>query len=280
MAVAMTGYSVSGTYAKYTSKIDLTDEARVASWSFAAKDGDKCVDMGNAADGHKWVCEETNKLDLFADSYSIDNGLYVKSFDGDKVVAPGTTGEYKVRFGGAMEVRHDFKLSFDTSAEVAVWYKVNTDADGKEVLDIKNEETTGYKKYSPIEYTFHLYGNGADKTYTGNLDTIKTKLNEWNNDAANDFAPGRLGMALDLSWKWATMNGFADNADVTSNTKNADGLTAAQVNELDTYIGKNWSKWYPDVDHKGGENDLGNEAKYTLTASATQIAKDYSTKTN
>ena len=39
MAVAMTSYSVAGTYAKYTSKIDLTDDARVAKWDFYAKDG-------------------------------------------------------------------------------------------------------------------------------------------------------------------------------------------------------------------------------------------------
>ena len=32
MLVTLTAYSVSGTYAKYTSKIDMTDEARVAKW--------------------------------------------------------------------------------------------------------------------------------------------------------------------------------------------------------------------------------------------------------
>ena len=32
MAVVITGYSVSGTYAKYVSEIDIEDEARVAKW--------------------------------------------------------------------------------------------------------------------------------------------------------------------------------------------------------------------------------------------------------
>ena len=34
MAVVVTGYSVAGTYAKYTSSLDFADEARVATWGF------------------------------------------------------------------------------------------------------------------------------------------------------------------------------------------------------------------------------------------------------
>lgn len=281
LAVAMTGYSVAGTYAKYTSSIDLTDEARVAKWEFTAKDGGNCKEITGVyneqtgqMDGTRWECQETNKLNLFADSYTYNNDtkLYVKSFDGDKVVAPGTQGEFKARFGGAMEVRHDFKLSFTADKEVAVYYKEVTE-NGKTKLDIKsfktaeeeaNLKTAGYTKYSPMTYTLNLYGNGVTKTYTGSLDKIKTDLTAWNASAENDFVPGRLGMALDISWKWDA---------ITQDT----GLTNDQVNELDTYIGKNWAAWYPDTT---GENDLGSAANYTLTASATQIAENHSVKAN
>lgn len=266
LAVAMTGYSVAGTYAKYTSSIDLTDEARVAKWDFYARDGGNCKQVTGVyneqtgqMDGTRWECSEATKLNLFADSYTYDGDtkLYVKSFDGDKVVAPGTKGEFAARFGGAMEVRHDFKLTFEADKEVAVYYKL---VDGK--LDIKETAEEGYEKYSPMSYTFHMYGNGADKTYTGTLEDIQTALTAWNASAENDFVPGRLGMALDISWKWDT---------ITKVT----GLNDDQVNELDTYIGKNWAKWYPDAN-----NDLGSAANYTLTASATQIATDYSVKAN
>ena len=279
MAVAMTSYSVAGTYAKYTSSIDLTDEARVAKWELTAKKN--CRFDTTTGEGDRYICDIAEDLDLFANSYSLDSAsdgkkVYVQSFDGDNVVAPGTSGIFEAKFGGAMEVRHDFQVNFDTDNEIAVYYKFE---DGK--LFASKTAVEGYKKYSPIIYTIHIYGNGVDNTITGNLDQIKSGLADWNKDTVNNnIAPGRLGMTVDISWKWDTMNGFADDADVTSTAVNADGLTAAQVNELDTYIGKNWSQWYPDVDHKGGANDLGNEAKFTLNVSATQIAEDYSTKTN
>ena len=275
MAVAVTGYSVSGTYAKYTSKIDLTDEARVAKWDFYARDGGNCTkvegvynEQTGQMDGVRWECAEATKLNLFSDSYTYNNDtkLYVKSFDGDKVVAPGTKGDFALRFGGAMEVRHDFKLAFKADREVAVYYKLN--GDKLEIKEFKtaDEETTliagGYTKYSPMTYTFHMYEDGFDKTISGSLDEIKTKLNEWNESTENDFAPGRLGMAIDISWKWDA---------ITQGT----GLTDDQVNELDTHIGKNWATWYPDAG-----NDLGSAANYTLTASATQIAENHSVKAN
>ena len=80
MLVTVTAYSVSGTYAKYTSKIDMTDEARVAKWELLL-------------DGNKVTTEQN--INLFAESYSFKNDVYVQTLTaGENVVAPGTTGEY------------------------------------------------------------------------------------------------------------------------------------------------------------------------------------------
>ena len=94
-------YSVSGTFAKYTSSIDLSDEARVALWDF----------------------DLTRDVDLFHDSYIDKNGAYVKSFgcktvteNGkekeicDNVIAPGTSGEYTFRIKGAPETSYQIKI--------------------------------------------------------------------------------------------------------------------------------------------------------------------------
>lgn len=88
MAVAVTAYSVSGTYAKYISTIGGTDKARVAKWSF--NDG-------------------AEEIDLFKESYTGANGKYVQSLgctgEGDAkvcddVVAPGTNGLYTFQLNG------------------------------------------------------------------------------------------------------------------------------------------------------------------------------------
>jgi len=268
MAVAMTAYSVSGTYAKYISKIDITDEARVAKWDFYAVGSGKDCTFNEST--NSWTCKRIEKLDLFGSSYTFNGTEYVKSFDGDNVIAPGTKGEYQVNFGGAMEVRHDFKLDFsvEDGKEVSVTYDVN--ADGSLTIYDKDSETQGANTYNPITYTISLWDTDG-KTYvnaTGKLADIQKALADWNNNTtANNFAPGRLGMSATISWKWD---------DITRGT----GLTDDQVNELDTYIGKNWSKWFPDVNGHGGLNDLGNEAVYTLSASATQIAENHSEKAN
>lgn len=85
MAVVITAYSVSGTYAKYTSSMSTTDTARVARWS---------INVGDSS---------TKTLDLFKDVYG-DNK--VVGTDGALVVAPGTSGSYKFEFSGNTEVAY------------------------------------------------------------------------------------------------------------------------------------------------------------------------------
>ncbi len=107
LATVMTSFSVSRTFAKYISSIDLSDEARVALWD---------IDI-------------TKDVDLFRDSYFVvnENGekdYYVKSLgcksiddeEGnaqevcDNVIAPGTSGEYKFTISGTPETNYRIKL--------------------------------------------------------------------------------------------------------------------------------------------------------------------------
>lgn len=263
-AVAVTGFSVSGTYARYVSQIDLTDEARVAKWDFYTTDTKDCT--SEIVDGNvtKWTCNRTEKLDLFGSSYTLlgngEGDVYVKAINSeaipDNVVAPGTEGFYQVNFGGAMEVRHDFKIKFSADKDIEVYYYKNGD-EFEISMDKSKKDATGWKIYSPIVYSINLFeGNNQLKYAEGTLKEVGAALDDWSSSAV--YAPGRLGLSLQISWKWNATN------TVTS-------LSPDEVNELDTYLGKNWSKIYDLRDEDGKGNDLGDKAIYTLAVSATQI---------
>lgn len=98
MAVVLTGYSVSGTYAKYTSKFDLADEARVAKWGFQLNDAE--------------ATDSEINIDLFKASYEAkDDATKTDVAAGVKVVAPGTKGEYTFTLTGETETNYTVALS-------------------------------------------------------------------------------------------------------------------------------------------------------------------------
>ncbi len=83
----ISSFFVSGTYAKYISSKEKSDDARVA----------------------KWGLNVETTVDLFKDSY-FDDKTIVKSANGDKVVAPGTSGEYTFTISGAPETNYKLNL--------------------------------------------------------------------------------------------------------------------------------------------------------------------------
>lgn len=263
MAVAVTSYSVSGTYAKYTSNVDLTDEARVAKWSFTATDKE-----GNPI-------TDTNKFKLFADSYSYNGTRYVKSMtEGQNVVAPGTSGEYTFKFKGNMEVRYTLDFDIDATNDFIVYYKL---ADGKitekktrdEAIDASgitvDENTTteqinqaikaaGYLEYRPIRYSV-VYVDQAGVSHEDikdvTADTLETSLNAYNAKLLgnNGFGPGEMKQQYTISWKWDDVNA---------------GLDEALINELDTFAGENLS-------------DEADKVEFGVLVTATQLAENHST---
>lgn len=81
---------VSKTYAKYTSSVGVSDSARVAIWD---------VSFG----------EHAKEIDLFSKSYLCDeNGenCAVDSINGDKIVAPGTSGKYSFQINVNAETNY------------------------------------------------------------------------------------------------------------------------------------------------------------------------------
>lgn len=118
-AVIVTSYSVSGTYAKYTTTLDeQTDSARVAKWS---------------------IGQTTNISNLFTSSYKASDATngetdVLASVD---VVAPGTKGEYKFNLSGNIETNYTLTVvaaatdTINTSTYAPIVYTL----DGNVVTD-------------------------------------------------------------------------------------------------------------------------------------------------
>lgn len=174
MAVAVTAYSVSGTYAKYISKVGGTDTARVAKWSFNSG---------------------AEEIDLFKESYTGANGKYVQSLgctgEGDAkvcddVVAPGTNGQYT------------FQLNNNdvTSVVSEVNYKVTMKIGGinkalVKVTDTYDQITApniiaigGEFYYSPIQFA---YGEGTTIADTATWGTLEDTLKLISDGIIGDF---------------------------------------------------------------------------------------------
>lgn len=259
-AVAISAYSVSGTYAKYTSKIDFTDDARVAKWSFTT------TNTNTDENG-------VHKLDLFANSYKFDgkSKVWVQSVDKTNVVAPGTSGKASFTLNGSMETAFTIDYLMEAENDFVVYYQVTdgkiTDmrtaaqmpkktVDGKEVVD-----STGYKEYRPLKYTITHTRNGEavdainsvlqDKNAAELAAAFKT-YND-NNAQMSDghiFTPGTYTLSFDIDWKWNTHN-----------TITGDDANHTLVNTLDTFA---------------GENLNNTRVNFNISAVANQVADDYS----
>lgn len=176
LAVVISGYSVSGTYAKYTSSIDLSDEARVAKWQI------------------KMDQDTMNELNLFEDSYFYgdDNHLTVNSIadaDGKKanVVAPGTHGQY----------------TFALTGEIETNYTIDVKATGKNTVVLT--DGAGNITYDPMK--FYLDTNDAlgFDNITGWYDFqgLLDALNALYSADGTVYGPGSVdNTSYTIYWKW------------------------------------------------------------------------------
>ncbi len=233
MLVAVTLNAVGGTYAKYISKIDMTDEARVAKWHMDLTDGNG---SGNY------------NLDLFDTSYFYNGSEYVKSLNTDNVVAPGTKGESTFEITAKSEVRYTMSYNFDAIRDFIVYYTVEN---GK-VKDMSNKEgelTGDVKEYRPLTYWIEYKIDGTEnadvKAVLNTTDGVKATaiqaaFDAYNSNngvgagkhsfgpAANANTTGEHKFAFNIKWEWDTTN-------------TVPGLDATQVNRLDTFAGENLS---------------------------------------
>ena len=107
LAVIVTGYSVSGTYAKYTSTFTgKTSTATIAKWA---------IEMKETADGTYAAAADDFKFNLFETITETDGSIDtdVKN-DGTKntVIAPGTKGTFTIYLKNASDVNAAYDVEF------------------------------------------------------------------------------------------------------------------------------------------------------------------------
>lgn len=205
----VTATFVSGTFAKYVTKGDGKDSARVAKWG---------VEVEVTGDGFK---TEYGKDDPDTDT---DVGDTVASEDEVKVVAPGTDGT----FGGV-------KISGKPEVAVKIVTTAEVDLSGWNVGE-------GGAFYCPLEFTIgDKTINGLDysaKTAGGEgsfEDAIKTAIQDaTTKEVSAGTNLSTVGNNITYSWEWPF--------------EGAQGEVAEQSDELDTLLGDNAADNNPDND--------------------------------
>lgn len=177
VAAIITSCAVSGTYAKYSTSESITDKARVAEWDITIGD--------------------VENIDLFKKSYMIDvaGNEYSYVDAAAKVVAPGTSGEYKFTIGGTAEVNYRLGLSLG--------------ADSYNKVKLANG-------YDPLRFSYQINDSTASGWMT--FDELKTALAS--NTSEKVYAAGETADAsITIKWQWAFDSEEADYIDDAMDTK-------------------------------------------------------------
>lgn len=155
-AVLVTSYSVSGTYAKYTSTYTASDSARVAKWQFSVND--------------KNMTEEEFVFDLFNTIKDEDGSVEgnIGAANGtDTIIAPGTKGSFEIKIANGSEVDAKYGITFSMteSANIPVEFSLDNATWSEEIsalniADATTDEQTGETVVNQINR------NGAEATHT------------------------------------------------------------------------------------------------------------------
>lgn len=186
----VTSSFVGGTFAKYVSKAEAADTARVAKWGVTISNGNEPGENG------------VYSGDAFYSVYHGDVVESVKSGNGDRVIAPGTNGTFKT-------------LKITGTPEVAV--KIETEVDVELTGDWVDENGTFY---CPLVFTINGVrfdaGNltSADEFETALENTLREVTNTdedqvipagtdlSGSDGSSDSLPALFQNWGALTWEW------------------------------------------------------------------------------
>lgn len=138
----ITSLSIASSFAKYKHEETFTDKVRVAKWDIKL---------------------ETIDIDLFKDSNESGS---VKSVNGDKVIAPGSKGEYNFTIVGAPETRYRLKVEAKELNEPTGKIKFKLD-DVCSFTNVKELNRCLQRVYSPtVEYEANESISEEDEYHT------------------------------------------------------------------------------------------------------------------
>ena len=116
LAVTATAYFVSGTYAKYTSNFTgSTSTARVAKWAF---------EINDTAATNSFAF---NLFDTLNEADTTTAETDVASNDSDKVIAPGTGGQFAIKLANLSEVNANYTVDYTVTntANIPVEFSID-----------------------------------------------------------------------------------------------------------------------------------------------------------
>lgn len=255
VAALLTTSALSGTLAKYTTTAEGTDSARVAKWG---------VTITMADDDS--IFKSTYAKASSSTSTSIENTVVASNHSdgnvGDKIVAPGTSGETTFSIKGTPEVAFALNVKIDDDSKKTIHIDNDATIDMKagefEDKAVKVKTTAAYE---PIKFTLSKK-TGDDKyepvTKSGNNQSAKAEnmtlaeLEKELEDLSTSYAANTtVNAEYKISWKWdfeTSFTNYSSDNGFTSNYSNAD--------ILDTYL--------------GNQENAQTEA-YKITITATQI---------
>lgn len=240
IAVLITACVISGTFAKYVTKTEKTNNARVAKWGVVFEAGS----------------------DLFGTTYATDDDTYSSAIEfsvvsSDAVVAPGTEGTAAIfALSSAIQPEVSYKVSFD----------VDTDSSATVFTewcytDETNTAVTSTAIYYPVVFTLSL--GGEEVASSASLSDLKASVASCgilydvgedkylvSSDGINyeDYT-GTGAPSVEINWSWSFEGN--DQADTF--------LGNAIVDDADTFEGKT----------KG--TDYNTTVTFKFIAKATQI---------
>lgn len=170
-AVLVTSYSVSGTYAKYTSTFSGTsDSARVAKWAFEINDG-------AVTDSFTF-----NLFDTVNDTKTSAAETDVKVGEGETIIAPGTTGSFDIKLENLSEVNATYTVDYTVTNtnSIPVEFKVGDGEWSTELADVTTPVAVNMGGQDSItiqwRWTFEEEGRDAADTLLGSNGTAKIEV--------------------------------------------------------------------------------------------------------
>lgn len=186
MAVAVTGYSVSGTYAKYTEDFNASSSADIAVWDIQFLDKENNASNDFAFDLFETVTDDAKTLINTENSTTEGEGDAAVTTT-KKIIAPGTSGSFTIKIKNNSDVKakvQSITLSDNSGTAVNIQYSLNGTvwSDNLADLDMTAYKTVMNTKGATIEIPVQwrwAYETGSD------ADAIKA------NDAKDTAAEGK-----------------------------------------------------------------------------------------
>lgn len=240
----ITSCFVGGTFAKYVTKGEAADSARVAKWG---------VKVEVTGDGFKTTYDGDSEAGAALGNTVISSNMT------ENVVAPGTDGKFGgIKITGQPEVAVD--ITTEAAVDLSGW---NVDDGGAFycplVFKVGNG-STGYKTICGLHYSGY-YGSGQDAFE----DAIEAAIEEATTQqvgAGTDLST--LANSIEYSWAWPFVE--TKHAEVGCDQDDSDDTTSfhtmQQKDDLDTKLGDN-----------AADGDTSNDPKVeiTVTTTVTQI---------